>query len=50
MKVVERLGAVAVDGEDQRVFLPLSNELGADFDSSRPREDIRIVKSRVVEL
>ncbi|KAL8278071.1 hypothetical protein RQP46_009531 [Phenoliferia psychrophenolica] len=32
MKVVERLGGVAVDGDD------------------RPREDIKIVKSRVVDL
>lgn len=54
MKVVERLGAVAVDADDRYVSqLHIWHELTEPcivVCLRRPREDIKIVKSRVVDL
>lgn len=49
MRVVQRLGAVAVDAQDRYVFLFAGHEaLFAEYVNLRPREDVKIHKARVV--
>lgn len=51
MRVVQRLGAVAVDAQDRSVAINILYRNGSDTQSFRlysPREDVKIHKARTV--